>query len=61
VLLAVWLLSGWQRERAWLAAVATFLVFTGASLTLAVQGYSSCGCFGAISVNPYVSIWRWMR
>jgi hypothetical protein len=55
VLLALGLFSGWQRERAWLAALATFLTFTVASLTLAVQGYSSCGCFGELHVNPWLT------
>ena len=52
VLLAVWLISGWQRPLAWITAVVTFAVFAAGSGWLAWQGHSSCGCFGKLSMSP---------
>jgi hypothetical protein len=52
VLLAVWLISGWQWPLAWLAAVGTFAVFAAGSAWLAWQGHSSCGCFGQVPMSP---------
>jgi hypothetical protein len=40
---------------AWGAAVALFASFAGISLLRALAGLESCGCFGAIQVNPWVT------
>jgi hypothetical protein len=41
---------------AWGAAVALFASFAGISLLRALAGLESCGCFGAIRVNPWVTL-----
>jgi hypothetical protein len=41
---------------AWGAAVALFTSFAGISLLRALAGLESCGCFGAIRVNPWVTL-----
>ncbi len=54
IVLGLWLLFGsrWWGG-AWFAAVATFLVFAGVSLSLGVSGQASCGCFGQIEASPW--------
>jgi hypothetical protein len=53
VLLALWLFSGWAMGTAWLIAFAFFASSGSISLYLALDGQSSCGCFGRIAVNPW--------
>ena len=53
-LLGAWLISGWRRGTAWLAALATFSVFALVSLRAGWIGLASCGCFGTIRVNPWL-------
>ena len=52
VLLALWLMSGWKTVAAWFCTVGLFATFAGASLAMVMQKRSSCGCFGAVDVNP---------
>jgi hypothetical protein len=55
LLLGLWLVSGWGRLPAWLAALATFLAFAGVSSYMGWIGVANCGCFGAIRASPWVA------
>ena len=56
ILMGVWLLSGLYKKVAWLAAILCFVFFSGMSLYRAVIGAESCGCFGDVEVNPWVTL-----
>jgi hypothetical protein len=50
-----WMLAGlYPRVTRWLAAVC-FLAFLGWSLSNALSGEGSCGCFGPVPVNPWLT------
>ncbi|MFL5328691.1 MAG: MauE/DoxX family redox-associated membrane protein [Gemmataceae bacterium] len=53
--LGIWLFSGVRRAGAWLATTALFGVFAIASLAKGLEGQVSCGCLGAIKVNPWAT------
>lgn len=53
VVLALLLLSGALPWLAWRAATLFFAVMTLASGYLAVKGYPSCGCMGAVPLSPW--------
>ncbi len=55
ILLGLWLLSGLARRGAWMAALGFFIAVAGLSLYMALAGQSSCGCFGRVTVNPWLS------
>jgi hypothetical protein len=55
ITLGVWLLSGWFQRGAWLGALGFFGVLAGVSLYLALIGQRSCGCFGRVPVNPWLT------
>jgi hypothetical protein len=55
VLLAGWLLMGtWPGWTRWIPA-ACFGLFASVALFEALHGAESCGCFGAIKVNPWLT------
>jgi len=54
--LAIWLLSGLFKRLAWLAALACFSVFCCVTLYKSITGAASCGCFGTVHVNPWVTL-----
>jgi hypothetical protein len=55
VLLAAWLLVGtWPGWTRWILA-GCFGLFAAAALLEALHGAKSCGCFGAIKVNPWLT------
>ncbi|MGE4285008.1 MAG: MauE/DoxX family redox-associated membrane protein [Phycisphaerae bacterium] len=54
--LAVWLCCGMFRKIAWTLAIAAFGVFTADALYKAISGASSCGCFGKVAVNPWITV-----
>jgi hypothetical protein len=57
LILGAWLLSGRYQRDAWLAALVLFTTFSGISLYLTAAGQRSCpSCFGAIRVNPAVTL-----
>jgi hypothetical protein len=51
--LGLLLLSGLWKRLAWATALATFLFFAVVSLHKSLRGEASCGCFGAVQVNPW--------
>src|SRR5947209_6362476 len=55
LVLGFWLLTGlYPRLARWLAGTA-FVVFLAVSLTRAAAGETSCGCFGRVPVNPWIT------
>jgi len=54
--LGIWLLSGLFRRAAWLITLACFMLFCGATLYKGLTGADSCGCFGKIHVNPWITL-----
>jgi hypothetical protein len=55
VVLAIWLLSGLALRGAWIAAIGFFTTVAIVSFYLAVEGQPSCGCFGRVSISPWIS------
>ncbi len=56
LLMAIWLLSGLFRKLAWLASLVCFSVFSFVTLYRALIGAASCGCFGSVHVNPWITL-----
>jgi hypothetical protein len=54
--LGIWLVSGLFRKAAWLFAVLSFGFFVGVTAYKAAAGELSCGCFGKMSVNPWITL-----
>jgi hypothetical protein len=54
--LALWLLSGLYKKPAWLAATACFSLFSCVTLYKGLTGAASCGCFGTVHVNPWITL-----
>jgi hypothetical protein len=50
-----WLIFGMLPKLTWLASVVLFSAFTIVSLFKAVTGETSCGCFGNVTVNPWIT------
>jgi spore coat protein U-like protein len=53
LILGLWLLSGLAQRWARYAALAFFGILAAASLMMALEGRSHCGCFGRVEVNPW--------
>jgi hypothetical protein len=54
--LGIWLISGLFRKAAWLAGTLAFLGFIGVTFSKGLMGLESCGCFGQIHVNPWLTL-----
>jgi hypothetical protein len=54
--LGIWLVSGLFRKAAWLAGALAFFGFIFVTLYKGVIGAESCGCFGQIHVNPWLTL-----
>jgi hypothetical protein len=52
----IWLLSGLFKRAAWLAALGCFSMFAVITLYKGFSGADSCGCFGAVKVNPWITL-----
>lgn len=48
----LWLLMGLYPRWTWRVALLCFVGFAGVSLQKALSGETSCGCFGAVEVDP---------
>lgn len=55
ILLGAWLLSGIYPLGAWLTVLLAFVGFAGVSFYQGWIGQASCGCFGKVSVNPWIT------
>jgi len=53
--LGIWLLSGLFRKAGWAAAIAAYSIFMASTLYRAIIGSESCGCFGPIDVDPWIT------
>ncbi len=51
----LWLLSGLLPKPTWAAAIVCFAIFACISLYKAFSGYATCGCFGKVEVNPWLT------
>src|SRR5437868_2538802 len=56
VLLGIWLLIGIRPKWCRAASLAMFAGFTCYTLYLVVTGATSCGCFGRVHVNPWLTL-----
>ncbi len=54
--LGIWLVSGLFRKAGWLLGVLSFGFFIGVTAYKAATGELSCGCFGKVSVNPWITL-----
>lgn len=52
----VWLVVGARTNWTWRATVTLFAIFACVSGYKALSGATSCGCFGAIQLNPWVAL-----
>jgi hypothetical protein len=55
ILFALVLIAGLWRSWTWLLSLLGFSVFTLVSLMKGLSGESSCGCFGTVTVNPWIT------
>jgi len=56
LVLAIWLLSGLWKRIAWFVTIACFAVFCCVTLYRGLSGAASCGCFGNVHVNPWITL-----
>ncbi len=56
IFFGLWLLRGLLPRLTWMAALGCFGVFACVSLYKALAGEASCGCFGKIEVNPWITL-----
>ena len=54
--LGIWLLSGLFKRAAWLVTLGCFVLFFGVTLYKGITGAASCGCFGNVHVNPWITL-----
>ncbi len=54
--LGIWLLSALFRKAGWLIAILAFGMFIGITLHKGLIGAESCGCFGRVHVNPWITL-----
>lgn len=54
--LGVWMVSGLFRKAAWIAGTLAYLGFIFVTIFKVITGAESCGCFGQIHVNPWITL-----
>ena len=54
--IGIWLISGRTARTAAQVTICLFLVFAGVSAYRGVRGDASCGCFGPVHVNPWITV-----
>jgi thiol-disulfide isomerase/thioredoxin len=54
--LGIWLVCGLFRKAAWLLGTIAYLGFIGLTLFKGLTNQESCGCFGVIQVNPWITL-----
>lgn len=55
--LGIWLLCGLFRKAAWLLSVIAFGGFIVVTFYETYTGAESCGCFGTVSVDPWITLY----
>lgn len=55
LLMGLWLISGFEARKAWRVALVLFLGLSAISLYQGLTGQASCGCFGKVQVNPWIT------
>jgi len=55
ILFALILIAGLAKSWMWLLSLLGFSAFTLISLMKAIGGEGSCGCFGVVTVNPWIT------
>jgi len=56
LVLGVWLLSGLWRRLAWAAGLVCFVGFSIITLVKGIRGDPTCGCFGVVPVDPWLTL-----
>ncbi len=54
--LGIWLVCGLFRKLAWMVAALAFGLFIAVTLQKGLVGAESCGCFGRVKVNPWITL-----
>jgi hypothetical protein len=54
--LGIWLVSGLFRKASWLAGTLAYCFFIFVTFYKAINGAESCGCFGQVQVNPWITM-----
>jgi hypothetical protein len=54
--LGIWLVCGLFRKAAWMIAVLAFALFIAVTLHKVYIHADSCGCFGRVKVNPWITL-----
>lgn len=54
--LGIWLVCGLFRKAAWVAGVLSFGLFIVVTLQRGLAGAESCGCFGRVHINPWITL-----
>ena len=54
--LGIWLVCGLFRKAGWLLGLLAFGLFIGVTLQKGISGAASCGCFGKVHVNPWITV-----
>jgi hypothetical protein len=54
--LGIWLVCGLFKKAAWVVSVLSFGLFIVVTLQKGLIGAESCGCFGRVHVNPWVTL-----
>jgi len=54
--LGIWLLSGVFKRFAWMVTLTCFGLFCCVTLYKGIAGAASCGCFGTVQVNPWITL-----
>ena len=54
--LGVWMVSGLFRKAGWLVGTLAYVFFVGVTFYKGISGAESCGCFGRIEVNPWITL-----
>jgi len=54
--LSIWLLSGLFKRASWLVTLGCFSLFCCITLYKGLTGAASCGCFGNVHVNPWITL-----
>jgi hypothetical protein len=56
MLFAFVLIAGIEKQWTWLLSLLAFIVFAFISLMKGLSGESSCGCFGTVTINPWITM-----